>query len=109
MLWRPSHHRRIAQLADAISTAFSFVAAYFVLNWARLLFPRAPIGRDFEITHDLYWKIVAFAIIWVIIFTKLGAYTYQRFTSIRREIKLVAKTSLIGTLVLFPADFILRF
>jgi exopolysaccharide biosynthesis polyprenyl glycosylphosphotransferase len=39
----------------------------------------------------------------------LGAYTYQRFTSIRREIKLVAKTSLIGTLVLFPADFILRF
>jgi exopolysaccharide biosynthesis polyprenyl glycosylphosphotransferase len=109
MLWRPAYHRRVAQSADAVTTAFSFVVAYFGLIWARIIFPRAPIGRDIEITFDLYWKIIVFSIIWVIIFTKLGAYTYQRFTSIRREIKLVAKTSLIGTLILFAAIFILRF
>jgi FlaA1/EpsC-like NDP-sugar epimerase len=53
--------------------------------------------------------MIAFAIIWVIILTKLGAYTYQRFTSLRRELNLVAKTSFIGTFILFAAIFILRF
>jgi exopolysaccharide biosynthesis polyprenyl glycosylphosphotransferase len=109
MLWRPAYHRRIVQLADALTTAFSFIAAYFALIWARIIFPWAPIGRDIEITHDLYWKIVAFAIIWTIVLTKLGAYTYQRFKSLRREVKLVVKASLIGTLILLAADFILRF
>jgi exopolysaccharide biosynthesis polyprenyl glycosylphosphotransferase len=109
MLWRPAHHRRIVQLADAITTAFSFIAAYFVWIIAKLIFPWIPFGRDIDITHDLYWKIVAFAIIWTIVLTKLGAYTYQRFKSLRREVKLVAKASLIGTLILLAADFILRF
>ena len=109
MLWRPAHHRRIVQLADAVTTAFSFIAAYFVLIWARIIFPWAPIGRDIEITHDLYWKIVVFAIIWVLVLTKLGAYTYQRFKSLRREMKLVAEASVISTLILLAADFIFRF
>lgn len=109
MLWRPTYHRRIAQLADAITTAFSFVATYFVWNWAKLIFPWAPLGRDIEITPDLFGKIVIFAVIWVIILTKLNAYTYQRFTSFARELKMVLKTSLIGTLILFAADFVLRF
>jgi len=109
MLWRPAHHRRVVQLSDAVTTAFSFIAAYFALIWARIIFPWAPIGRDIEITHDLYWKIVAFAIIWMIVLTKLGAYTYQRFTSLRREIKIVTEGSLIGTFIFFAADFIFRF
>lgn len=109
MLWRPAYHRRLVQLADAVTTAFSFIAAYFALIWARIIFPWAPIGRDIEITHDLYWKIVVFAIIWVLVLTKLGAYTYQRFKSLRREMKLVAEASVISTLTLLAADFILRF
>jgi exopolysaccharide biosynthesis polyprenyl glycosylphosphotransferase len=109
MLWRPTYHRRIAQLADAITTAFSFLVAYFTWSWAKVIFPWAPLGRDIEITPDLFGKIVIFSIIWVIILTKLDAYTYQRFTSFERELKLVLKTSLIGTLILFAADFIFRF
>ena len=109
MLWRPAYHRRIVQLADAVTTAFSFIAAYFVWIFAKLIFPWIPFGREIEITPDLYWKIVAFAIIWTIVLTKLGAYTYQRFTSIQHEIKLVAKASLVGKLILLAADFILRF
>jgi len=109
MLWRPTYHRRIVQLADALTTAFSFIAAYFALILARIIFPWAPIGRDIEITHDLYWKIVVFAIIWVLVLTKLGAYTYQRFKSFRREMKLVAEASVISTLILLAADFIFRF
>jgi len=109
MLWRPSYHRRIVQLADAATTAFSFLVAYFIWNWAKLAFPWAPLGTDIEVTNDLYWKIAVFSIIWVIIFTNIGAYTYQRFTSLRREVKLVAETSLIGTIIILTAIFILRF
>jgi hypothetical protein len=54
MLWRPAHHRRIVQLADALTTAFSFMAAYFVWIFAKLIFPWIPFGREVEITHDLY-------------------------------------------------------
>jgi len=109
MLWRPTYHRRLAQLADGITTGFSFVAAYFVWGQARIFFPWAPLGREIEITPDLLWKIVLFSVIWVLILTKLNAYTYQRFTSFARELKMVLKTSLIGTLILFAGDFILRF
>jgi len=109
MLWRPTYHRRIAQLADALTTAFSFVAAYFIWDFARAIFPWAPLGRDIEITSDLFGKIVIFSTIWVIILKKLNAYTYQRFTSFEHELKMVLKTSLIGTLIVFAADFILRF
>ena len=109
MLWRPTYHRRIAQLADAVTTAFSFLAAYVFWNWARLIFPWASLGMDIKISPDLFWKITVFAIIWVIILTKLDAYTYQRFTSVRREMKIVGKASLIGTLIVFAADFLFRF
>jgi exopolysaccharide biosynthesis polyprenyl glycosylphosphotransferase len=108
MLWRPTYHRRLAQLADTLTTAFSFVAAYFVWSWAKIIFPWVP-GREIEITQDLFWKIIVFSIIWVIVLTKLNAYTYQRFTSLRRERRIVGKASLIGTLILFAADFIFRF
>ena len=99
MLWRPTYHRRLAQLADGITTAFSFIGAYFAWIFAKILFPWVPFGKEIEITPDIYGKIIVFAMIWVIILTKFNAYTYQRFTSLQREIKVVAKTSLIGTLI----------
>ena len=108
MLWRPTYHRRLAQLADGITTAFSFVAAYFVWRWAKIIFPWVP-GREIEITPDIFGKIIIFSLVWVIVLTKLNAYTYQRFTSLEREMKLVAKVSLIGILLFFALDFILRF
>jgi hypothetical protein len=58
MLWRTAHHRRIVQLADAITTAFGFRAAYFVWIFAKLIFLWIPFGREIEITHDLYWEII---------------------------------------------------
>jgi len=96
-------------MADAITTASSFLVGYFVWNWVRLIFPSVPLGKDIEITPDLFGKIVIFSITWVIILTKLDAYTYQRFTSLRREMKIILKASLIGTLLLFAADFLFRF
>jgi len=96
-------------LGDGVTTALSFVAAYLVWNWAKLIFPWASLGGNIEIIPNLFGKIAIFAIIWVIILTKLDAYTYQRFTSLHREMIIIVKTSLIGTLILFAADFIFRF
>ncbi len=109
MIWRPTYHKRIAQFADGVTTAFSFIVAYFVWQLVRSLFPWAPLGREMDITHDVFWKIFVFSIIWVITLTKLNAYNDQRFTSIQREMKLVVKTSLIGTFLILAADFIFRF
>jgi len=38
----------------------------------------------------------------------MNAYTYQRFTSLRHEIVIVLKASLIGTLAIFAVIFVLR-
>jgi exopolysaccharide biosynthesis polyprenyl glycosylphosphotransferase len=107
MLWRPTYHRRIAQLVDAFTTAFSFVLAYVAWNWLRVS-SRGAFGSEIHLTSDLYWIAAGFCAVWVIVFSKMNAYTYQRFTSLRHEIVIVLKASLIGTLAIFFAIFALR-
>jgi len=106
MLWRPTYHRRIAQLADGLTTALSFAAAYFIWNWFRIL---TNISYPISIKKDEAWIILGFSIIWIFIFTKQGAYSYQRFTSINKEIKLVARATIIGVFIFFAAFFLFRF
>jgi len=109
MLWRPTFHQRIAQLSDGLTTSLSFVIAYFIWNWARLTFPNIWLGRQINISGDELWKILGFSVIWVVIFTKLGAYSYQRFTSIQKEFKIVVKTTIFGVFIFFAAFFLFRF
>ena len=106
MLWRPTYHKRIAQLADGLTTALSFVVTYFIWNWFRIL---TSISSPISFSRDEAWIILGFSIIWVIFFTKQDAYSYQRFTSLKKEIKLVAKTTIFGVCILFAAFFFLRF
>lgn len=106
MLWRPKYHQRLAQLADGLTTAASFVLAYFVWNEVRKNFGIAlPIQLDW---NDL-WKVLGLSAVWVIIFTRLKAYTYQRFTSLHREFSIVFKTTVMGIFVFFAAFFLFRF
>jgi exopolysaccharide biosynthesis polyprenyl glycosylphosphotransferase len=107
LLWRPTYHRRIAQLADALTTAFSFVLAYAVWNWLRVN-SRGALGSEIHLTSDLYLVAVGFSAVWVIVLAKMNAYTYQRFTSLQHEIVIVLKASLIGTLTIFAVIFGLR-
>ncbi len=107
MIWRPTYHRRIAQLADAMTTAFSFVLAYVVWNALRISLPRV-FGSEIHLTSDLYWVVAGFSVASVVIFSKMNAYAYQRFTSLRHEIVIVLKASLIGTLLFFAVIFVLR-
>jgi len=106
MIWLPPHHRRISQLADGLTTAASFVLAYFVWNRFRII---TNISNPIEIVWDVVWRILGFSIIWVILFTKQKAYSYQRFTSLKKEIVLVAKTVFFGVFIFSAAHFLFRF
>jgi exopolysaccharide biosynthesis polyprenyl glycosylphosphotransferase len=107
MIWRPPHHKRIAQLIDGITTASSFAFAYFIWNWFRIT---TGISNPIQVSwKDTTGKLLAFSIIWVIIFTKQGAYSYQRFTSLKKEFLIVAKTTIIGVFIFFAALFLFRF
>ena len=106
MLWRPTYHKRIAQLGDGITTAASFVLAYFIWDKFRTL---TNIGLPIQIRRDMLWIILGLSVIWVIIFTKQNAYSYQRFTSLNKEIKIVIKTTFLGMLAFFALNFLFRF
>lgn len=106
MIWRPTHHKRIAQLVDGITTVASFIAAYFIWDWARITF---VVGNPIHVTRNDFWKVIGLSIIWIIIFTKLNAYSYQIFTSIWKELKTVAKTTVFGVFIFFASFFLLRF
>jgi len=106
MIWRPAYHKRIAQLADGITTAASFVATYFIWVKIRVL---TNIALPIQIRGSLFWIILGLSIIWVIIFTKQNAYSYQRFTSLKTEVKIVTKTTLLGILAFFALHFLFRF
>ena len=108
MLWRPAYHRRLAQLADGLTTAASFILAYFVWNSIRIN-TNLGIGQPIELSWNDLWKILGFSVIWVIILNRFKAYTYQRFTSLYREFSLVFKATIIGIFVFFAAFFFLRF
>jgi exopolysaccharide biosynthesis polyprenyl glycosylphosphotransferase len=107
MIWRPAYHRRIAQAADALTTAFSFVLAYLVWNRLRIVFP-AAFGNQIDFAVGHMWLVAGISVASVVILSKMNAYAYQRFTSLRNEIKMVLKTGLIGTLLVFAAIFVLR-
>ncbi|MFC1895264.1 sugar transferase [Thermodesulfobacteriota bacterium] len=108
MIFRPPYHRRIAQLADAITTFCSFVASY--LLWALLkdLYPGLPIGVGFQFDTELLTILVFASLFWVFLFNLQNAYSYQRFTSFATEVKIIFKTELFGLLVLMGAVFMLR-
>jgi exopolysaccharide biosynthesis polyprenyl glycosylphosphotransferase len=106
MIWRPAYHKRIAQLADGLTTVGSFILTYFIWNWFRIT---TAIANPIRVTWDASLKVLGFSIIWVIIFTKLGAYSYQRFTSIKKEFKIVAKTTILGVFIFFAVFFLFRF
>jgi len=108
MLWRPTYHRRIAQLADGLSTATSFVLAYFIWNWIRVN-TDLGVGPEIQISWNDLWKIIVLSVIWVVILAKLNAYTYQRFTSLSREFSQVLKTTVLGVLIFFAVFFLFRF
>ena len=106
MIWRPAYHRRLVQAVDAFTTAGSFVVAFSL--WER--FQRLTgFGIPIRVTTDDIALIVGFSLLWVIIFNRLGAYSFQRFASLWKELTNVVKTTIIGVCLFFAAHYFLRF
>jgi len=108
MLWIPTYHKRLAQLADGLTTAASFVIAYFIWNFIRIN-TNLGVGQEILLSWNVLWKILGLSVVWVIILNRLKGYTYQRFTSLPREFSLVFKATIIGVFVFFASFFIFRF
>jgi len=108
MLWIPTYHKRLAQLADGLITAASFAIAYFIWNFIRIN-TILGVGQEILLSWDVLWKVLGLSVVWVIVLDRLKGYTHQRFTSIHKEFSLVFKATTIGVFVFFASFFIFRF
>jgi exopolysaccharide biosynthesis polyprenyl glycosylphosphotransferase len=108
MVWRPAHHKYLAQAADAVTILVSFLVAYYCRQLMEWLEPSLPLGLKVSVEAPFVALMVAIATVWVILFDLQGAYSYQRFTSFATELKLVLRTVIIGCLLIVGALFLLR-
>lgn len=92
MLWHSSLNQRIAQLADALTTLLSFVAAYGLWHFLKKEFPTLPLGLEIKLDSTHFVIVVASLIVWFIGLNAQKAYSYQRFTSFATEVKIVLRT-----------------
>lgn len=95
MNWRPNSHLRIVQIADIFTTLISFGFTYFI--WINI--DHKNISTFFIHLDDQ--KLIFLLIILVLSFMYsftfylLGAYSYQRFTSLFKEYSIIFRTHLI--------------
>jgi len=108
MLWRSTLNRRIAQLADALTTLLSFAAAFYLWRFLRQQFPSLPLGSEFTVGSTHLIIVLLAIVVWGIEFNAQKAYSYQRFTSFATEVKIVFKTALVGVLILLGIVFLFR-
>ncbi len=108
MLWRPTHHRLIAQLADGIATLASLVAAYKLWEALQQAFSMLPLGMTVKLSNSHFFLMGAAPVIWIVLFNYLGAYSYQRFTSFATESRIVLQVVALGSLTLILLIFLVR-
>ena len=108
MLWRSTRNQVIAQLADSLTVFFSIAASYYLWSFLKRVYPTLPIGSEITLGYGHFIIIVIAVVVWFILFSAQKAYSYQRYTSLATELKVVLKTVLLGALILLGAIFLLR-
>ncbi len=98
MIWRPSSHKRIVQVADFISILFGFVISYviwnqFIVNIKTTRYSPLVLNEN----HILILFLLSY--LFVFILQENGAYSYQRFTSILKEISIILKSSVYAVMI----------
>jgi exopolysaccharide biosynthesis polyprenyl glycosylphosphotransferase len=108
MFWRPVHHRILVQATDVVTTLLSFVMAYYLWRLIQVLAPVEQRTAFFEpvLSHAGFMAITSVLV--VVIFQAQKAYSYQRFTSFAKEVKIILKTSIILWLLLIGMAFLVR-
>jgi exopolysaccharide biosynthesis polyprenyl glycosylphosphotransferase len=105
MIWRPSYHKRIAQLADFTTAFISFALAYYISTLLHRMEP-SLFPPQVEIRTSYVLIIMVLSIVYEILFDQQKAYSYQRFTSIIREYLIVIKVCFTGSLISIAVLFL---
>lgn len=107
MIWRQSYHKLIAQAGDVITVVLSFILSYYAWGLLTWWFPILPKGiEEVDMGHILL--VIISGGIFSFLFRYFGSYSYQRFTSINTELKIIAKTVFLGSLILLGLLFLTR-
>lgn len=91
-----------------MTTLLSLQIAYYLWLLLKIVAPTLPIGDDVSINIYDIIIVISAPLIWVALFNYRGAYSFQRFTSLASEIKIVLKTVFMGTLILIGLNFLIR-
>ncbi len=85
MIWRSTYHQRIAQLADYITAYISYVIAYLLSIALHRIDPSVfPPETKLRDSYIIIISILSF--VFVLLYDKYNAYSYQRFTSLLKGI-----------------------
>lgn len=108
MDWRPLHHRIIVQIADFLTTVMGFVVSYYLWQLLRWSLIPYELGKEIILDSTMIFIVFFISIISIIILNIQGAYSYQRFTSFKKEVGRIFKTVCLSLLILFGIIFLLR-
>jgi len=99
MNWRPYYHKLIAQLADLLTVMFSFFVSYRIWELIYKFIPTRFISPPVDYSYNPYLILPFYGILFVWILSYQGAYSFQRFTAISKEIEMVLDASFIWALL----------
>ena len=108
MDWQPPHHKIILQIIDSLTTVISFVVSYYLWQALRWLVLPGKLGGDISFDPAIILILLFLAVMWSIILDMQGAYSYQRFTSFKKEVGMIFRTVCFGLVLLFGLVFVLR-
>jgi len=104
MIWRSSLNSRLAQAADFITVFLGLLLSYEFWGIAHLRFEEIiPVPTNLNFYLLSYFLFVG--VVYVFIFNKYNAYSYQRFKSIKTEYSNVIRVSIIGFLASLTIAF----
>jgi len=106
MIWRSSYHRRIAQITDFLTALVGFFISYFIAILLNKNYP-AYFPPKLGIRESYFFTIALISLLFVFLFNKQKAYSYQRFTSLLKEYTIVFKVTFIGFLITIASFFLL--
>ncbi|HRE40702.1 MAG TPA: sugar transferase [Ignavibacteria bacterium] len=106
MIWKPTYHSKIVQLIDFVAILSSFYIA--LLFWHII---DANFQKNFGsvyFTNETYLITILLSFVGIYIFKVSGAYSFQRFTSVSTEFKIILKVVIITVLLLATLLFITK-
>jgi exopolysaccharide biosynthesis polyprenyl glycosylphosphotransferase len=86
----------------------SFVVSYYLWQALRWLVLPYEMGKEISFDGTLIFILLFLSVIWSIILDMQGAYSYQRFTSFKKEVGMIFRTVCFGLVLLFGLIFVLR-